>query len=1476
LATVSQRFLTTRLLAFTIAAFSFALLPSDSPALAQGANQQAARLNNEGVKALNAGDFDTAIRNFQEALKVEPSYSYARDNLAVAYNNKALKLPSEQAIKYFHLALATSPKNATTSQNLDEVIKSLGKDPNSFKDREELGKQCRLNQDFDGAIVEFQAALRIKNDGKLHAALGDVLRVRDRVDEAVQEYRAALSAGGMDPADVAKTNVKLGQAYQAKKDLKDAILAFGDAIKYKSDDPDVLDALKVGWEEALRENPQAPENHIGLGQAMEYANDFGQAEAEYRQALRFDPSNAIARRLLSELPDKKRRFEIDRHINAGVDLQQQGNLDGAIKEYMVVVSADPGNVTAWVNIGSALQQKKDYARAIAAYKKVQDLQPGNKAAEQGLAACQAQQKELQMTQLTQNASDAFKAGRYADALKMYQEVEEDTPKDAAVHFNIGAALQQLNRIDDAIAEYKQAVNLDQKNAEYKQFLETALDKKAQPIIDQAVAAHKKKDYMAAVDLYQQALGIRPKKTDLYYDLASAFYSLQSYDQAKTNYQKAVDLDPKGQVGDLWFLGKIAENSHKGYDAMDFYKKYLAQAPGGDYAKAAHERIDALMKDPNATEKIKSESELNAEKDATDAYQAAFKLLQNKQYDEAMPLIQKAMQLQPKESSYVYAMSTLYFQKGELEQAAGWVDKALAMDPKNKDYLKQKQFINDQRAEKLVNDAVAKQNAEDYKGAISLYEQALQLVPKNARVWTNTASAYYALDDFNDAYIDFKKALDLDAQTEKLNWYSLAAIDDNFGRGKQALDEYNKFVSINPGDSHVSAAQERMHALAANPGATKQLPTHSQVKNAQAAQAAYDQAVKLQQGGQLDEAAGLYMKAAQLNPSEGAYQFALGSVYQAKKDTPTAISYYEKALALSPKNADFKKYLEAAKVDVAAPLVDAAAKKYTAGDYAGAIDLYRQALQTVPNDASVHTDVASALQANDDFQGALQEYEKAYQLDPKGQAEVQYFIGALKENFNRGGEALQNYREYVSKNPGGKFKQYATDRMAALSKNAGDIQHLQTSKERASAAELQQLFDEAVKLQQAGKFADAESRYAELMQKNPSEGAYPYARGTNFQQQNDMPNAIDMYKKAVAIDPKNNDYKKALQAAQDAVAGTVVQQATEKFAAKDYSAALELYKQALAAASPQSQANIHTNIAICLQYMDQFQAARDEYAKGYDMDPKGEVDNLYFMGPLDETLNKGKIALGDYTKYLQYAPKGKYAPQANARYQELYYNPNKVQKMQTQAEIATQQAAGEEFNDAVKLQGDGKLDEALAKYDAALARNPNSDSVWYSKGTCLQAKNDLDGAIKCYQKAVALNPKEPSYKKVLKDAQGAAAAPYLDAAYKKQTTKDEKGEFDLPGAISQYELALKIDDDPGTHMNLGTAYQANKMYPKAVDEYLRAIQGNPKLCDAYYYLGTCYEQMNKGTQAAGEYRRCLQCSPSGANANEAKARLKVLK
>lgn len=56
------------------------------------------------------------------------------------------------------------PENLCTAGNAAGVICRLGKHPNSFEDREQLGDNAIEQNDLFGAVVEYKTALRIKFD----------------------------------------------------------------------------------------------------------------------------------------------------------------------------------------------------------------------------------------------------------------------------------------------------------------------------------------------------------------------------------------------------------------------------------------------------------------------------------------------------------------------------------------------------------------------------------------------------------------------------------------------------------------------------------------------------------------------------------------------------------------------------------------------------------------------------------------------------------------------------------------------------------------------------------------------------------------------------------------------------------------------------------------------------------------------------------------------------------------------------------------------------------------------------------------------------------------------------------------------------------------------------------------------------------------------------------------------------------------
>lgn len=327
-------------------------------------------LNNDGCKASNNGNYDLAIRKFEEALKLDPTFEKARENLCLAhinYSNKILATTDRtKALQHLHKAYYLNKTNPNTIANLDVVIRKIGKDPRNFETRVELGDQSRQSGDFIGAIVEYSEALKIKDDAGVHVKLGDSYRVRDKVDDAIKEYQAAVGL-----KDSAEIQVRLGQVLLAKGELKSALAAFEKAIELKPTDEDCIDALLAFWEESLKQNPTNPENHIGLGRGFELKGDFGQAKAEYVVAIGLSKGgNPTAQKLLDSL-ERSKEERVNLLVSDGLKRQQEKNYVGAIELYQQALRLQPEDSQKSLvlfNLASAQYTHEDYSSALDSYK----------------------------------------------------------------------------------------------------------------------------------------------------------------------------------------------------------------------------------------------------------------------------------------------------------------------------------------------------------------------------------------------------------------------------------------------------------------------------------------------------------------------------------------------------------------------------------------------------------------------------------------------------------------------------------------------------------------------------------------------------------------------------------------------------------------------------------------------------------------------------------------------------------------------------------------------------------------------------------------------------------------------------------------------------------------------------------------------------------------------------------------------------
>jgi cytochrome c-type biogenesis protein CcmH/NrfG len=188
-----------------------------------------------------------------------------------------------------------------------------------------------------------------------------------------------------------------------------------------------------------------------------------------------------------------------------------------------------------------------------------------------------------------------------------------------------------------------------------------------------------------------------------------------------------------------------------------------------------------------------------------------------------------------------------------------------------------------------------------------------------------------------------------------------------------------------------------------------------------------------------------------------------------------------------------------------------------------------------------------------------------------------------------------------------------------------------------------------------------------------------------------------------------------------------------------------------------------------------------------------------------------------------------------------------------------------FGQGVELSNEGKHDEAIAKFNEVIAQVPQCLECYQNIGTVYTRKKEYDQAEAAFKKALELKPDSA-------DAYNGLATVY-----------NAQKKFDLAAEASAQ--AQKITGAAGTAGgggNAGTvfnqgviAWNAGKV-PEAKKLFEQAVQLDPKLADAHYWLGMATVNEGKLPEAAKHFDEYLKLAPTGQYAEQAKSILTSIK
>jgi len=562
---------------------------------------------------------------------------------------------------YLHFAKARlAAEQGQFNDAINEYKKALELDSNNASIYAEMANTYLRAQRVREAVSAAQSAIKLDpNNIDAHKILASVYTSmlgdgsgqpisQDTINLAIHEFE---EIGRIDSSET-QSFLILGRLYQAKGDSKKAEEIYTKLLgnqpgseegvtalaRLQMDAGNNKEAINL-LEKFVEQHSDADSAYEALGQAYANLEQFDKAADAYQKASAIDPDNLDLKKALAQA------------------LFFGDKLDDAANLYLELVKQDPNDGLALLRLGQIYREQKRFAQSHVYLQ--QALKNFPDSVEVQFNMMLLERDEGLLTDALDRAEDILKRTEKANG--RYSESEKQNRR---VFLSNKAQLDEtLGHFDDEIAAYKELKTILPKN-------DGRIDRS---IVDAYRAA---KNLDKALEYCDQALKEYPDSVPLKLAHADIIAEKGRVDEGI----KALQQMTKGSDEDLEILSTMAniyQRAKKTEEAQNIAEtivKQFPQSPGAYFQEGA---IYERMKKFNEAERAFRKA-LDLEKDNPAVLNYLGYMLADRgvKLDEAISLIQRAVNQDPTNGSYLDSLGWAYFRQDKLDLAEEYLSKAL--------------------------------------------------------------------------------------------------------------------------------------------------------------------------------------------------------------------------------------------------------------------------------------------------------------------------------------------------------------------------------------------------------------------------------------------------------------------------------------------------------------------------------------------------------------------------------------------------------------------------------------------------------------------------------------------------------------------------------------------------------------------------------------------------------------------------------